>query len=63
MPDLKEHIRQKTNDFNRNRRQIAELYERAALPIEKGGMALRNIGSVSLAAFACSLVASSKKFG
>ena len=27
------------NDFNRSRDQIAELYERAALPIEKGGVA------------------------
>ena len=31
------------NDFNRSRDQIAELYERAALPIEQGGMGLRNI--------------------
>ena len=26
------------DDFNRNRAQVAELYERAALPIEKGAL-------------------------
>ena len=40
------------NDLNRNRRQIAELYEIAALLIDKGGMALSNVGLVSLTAFA-----------
>ena len=39
------------DDFNRSRGQIAELYERAALPIEKGGMGLTNISLVSLTAF------------
>ena len=34
------------------------LYERAALPIEKGGMALNNMAFISLTAFACSLAAS-----
>ena len=29
------------DDFNSSRVQIAELYERAALPIDKGGMGLR----------------------
>ena len=48
------------NDFNRSRDQIAELYERAALPIEKGGMGLRNISLISLTAFPCSLAVSLK---
>ena len=42
-------------DFNRSRDHIAELYERTALPIEKGGMGLRNISLISLTAFPCSL--------
>ena len=46
------------DDFNRNRAQIAELYERAALPIEKGGMALRNVALIALTSFTCSLAAS-----
>ena len=48
------------DDFNRSRGQIAKLYERerAALPIEKGGMGLTNISLVSLTAFPCSFAAS-----
>ena len=37
------------------------LYERAALPIEKGGRALNNVAFISLTAFACSLVASMRE--
>ena len=37
------------------------LYERVALPIEKGGMALNNTAFISLTAFACSLAASMKE--
>ena len=48
------------DDFSRSRDQIAELYERAALPIEKGGMGLRSISLVSLTAFPCSLAVSLK---
>ena len=48
------------DDFNSSRVQIAELYERAALPIDKGGMGLRNISLISLTAFPCSLAASLK---
>ena len=39
---------------------VYEWYERATLPIEKGGMAIRNMGVVALTAFACSLTASLK---
>jgi hypothetical protein len=39
---------------------VYEWYERATLPIEKGGMAIRNMGVVALTAFACSLAASLK---
>ena len=35
-------------------------YERATLPIEMGGMAIRNMGTVALTAFACSWAASLK---
>ena len=35
-------------------------HEKATLPIEKGGMAMRNMGVVALTAFACSLAASLK---
>ena len=48
------------DDFNRNRRKIAELYERAALPIDKDNMALSNVGLISSTAFACSLAMSLK---
>ena len=37
------------------------LYERVALPIEKGGMALNNTAFISLTAFACSIAASMKE--
>ena len=37
-----------------------EWYEKAILPIEKGGLAIRNMGVVALNAFACSLAASLK---
>ena len=39
---------------------VYEWYEKAVLPIEKGGMAIRNMGVVALTAFACSLAASLK---
>ena len=39
---------------------VYEWYEKAALSIEKGGMAIRNMGVVALTAFACSLAASLK---
>ena len=39
---------------------IHEWHERATLPIENGGMAMRNMGVVALIAFACSLAASLK---
>ena len=39
---------------------VYEWYEKAVLPIEKGGLAIRNMGVVALTAFACSLVASLK---
>ena len=37
------------------------LYEKAALPIEKGAMALSNVAFISLIAFACSLAASMRE--
>ena len=40
---------------------VYEWYERATLPIENGGMAIRNMGVVALTAYACSLVASLKR--
>ena len=40
--------------------EISEWYERATLPIEKGGMAIRNMEVVALSAFACSLATSFK---
>ena len=40
---------------------VCEWYERATLPIENGGMAIRNMGIVALTAYACSLVASLKR--
>ena len=46
------------NDFNSDQAHMMALYERAALPTEKGGMALSNVAFVSLTAFACSLAAS-----
>merc|ERR1711871_1368616 len=39
---------------------VYEWYERATLPIEKGGMAIRNMAVVALTAFVCSLTASLK---
>ena len=39
---------------------VHEWYERATLPIEKGGMAIRNMGMVASTAFACSLATSFK---
>ena len=40
---------------------MLELHERAALPIEKGGMALNNVVFISLTAFVCSLAASMRE--
>ena len=37
---------------------VHDWYERATLPIEMGGMAIRNMGVVALTAFACSFAAS-----
>ena len=48
-------------DFNHDRRHFDDLYQRVALPIEKGGMALNNVVFVSLTAFACSIAASMKE--
>ena len=48
-------------DFNHDRRSFDDLYQRVALPIEKGGMALNNAVYVSLTAFACSIAASMKE--
>ena len=39
---------------------VYEWYEKATLPIEKGGMAIRNMGVVALTAFACSLATTLK---
>ena len=39
---------------------VYEWYEKAASPIEKGGMAIRNMGVVALTPIACSLAASLK---
>ena len=36
------------NDFNFDQAHVMALYERAALPIEKGGMALNNVAFISL---------------
>ena len=49
------------NDFNSDQAHMMVLYERAALPIEKGGMALSNVAFISLTAFACSLAASMRE--
>ena len=49
------------NDFNADQAHMMALYERAALPIEKGGMALNNVAFISLTAFACSLAASMRE--
>ena len=40
---------------------VHEWYEKATLPIEKGVMAIRNMGMVALTAFACSSAASLKR--
>jgi len=48
------------NELNHKWPSIHEWYERVALPIEKGGMALRNVGAIALTAFACSIAASLK---
>ena len=39
---------------------MREIYERAKLSIEKGGMALRSVGIAFLTAFVCSLAVSLK---
>ena len=39
---------------------VVEWYERATLPVELGGMAIRNMAMVALTAFACSLASSLK---
>jgi len=49
------------NDFNYDRAHLMTLYERAALRIEKGGMALSNVAFISLPVFACSLAASMRE--
>ena len=48
------------SDLTRAWPSFREVYERAALPINKGGMELRSVKLVFLTAFACSLVASLK---
>ena len=48
------------SDLARAWLQIREVYERAVLSINKGGMALRSVKLVSLTAFVCSLIASLK---
>ena len=48
------------SEVQSNWADVYEWYERATLPIEKGGMAIRNMGVVALTAFACSLTASLK---
>ena len=40
---------------------VIEWYERATLPVELGGMAIRNMAMVALTAFACSLASSLKR--
>ena len=40
------------NDFNSDQAHMMALYERAALPTEKEGMALSNVAFISLIAFA-----------
>ena len=48
------------SEVQSNWADVYEWHERATLPIEKGGMAIRNMGVVALTAFACSLTASLK---
>ena len=48
------------DDFNRSRGQIVDPYKRAASPIEKGGVGLRNVSLIFLTAFPRSLAASLK---
>ena len=57
------HETHDVNDFNSDQAHMIELYERAALPIQKGDMALTNIAFISLTVFACSLVASMRELG
>lgn len=45
-------------EFNRRQRSIHEWYERAALPFERCGMALRDVSAVALTAFVCLIAAS-----
>ena len=45
-------------EVDSNWQEVYEWYERSTLPIEKGGMAIRNMAVVALTAFACSLTAS-----
>jgi hypothetical protein len=47
-------------EVDSNWQEVYEWYERSTLPIEKGGMAIRNMAVVALTAFACSLTASLK---
>lgn len=47
-------------EFNRKWPFIHEWYERAALPIKKGSMALKNVGAVAFTAFVCSIASSLK---
>ena len=48
------------SDLTRAWPSFREVYDRAALPINKGGMELRSVKLVFLTAFACSLAASLK---
>ena len=45
-------------EFDDKWSDVHDWYERATLPIEMGGMAIRNMGVVALTAFACSFAAS-----
>ena len=45
-------------EFDDKWSDVHDWYERATLPIEMGGMAIRNMGVVALTAFACSVAAS-----
>ena len=48
-------------DLDFRREKLLQVYKRAALPIDVGGMSLRNIDNVNLVAYPCSFVASIKE--
>ena len=48
-------------EFDDKWSDVHDWYERATLPIEMGGMAIRNMGVVALTAFACSFAASLRR--